>query len=156
VRTITHACLVAILLLPACHRETPEESAAQDARDIAFVEASQKVHPPVQRLDLEPVSGAVRKIFNLSPAGCDFRPEGHAGADAVLIAGRFKAVLRIHDDPMVLAADSGSAQLAPSAYGKYVGRTHWAELSRAPDMLTIRDRWDRIVYSAQGTLDCHA
>ena len=97
---------------------------------------------------------AVRRVFNLSDNGCDFLPDGRASDDPILVAGRYKAVLRIGDHPLVLAADSGSAKLAAGAHTKYVGRTHWAELTSEPGSLVIHDRWDRVVYSARGTLIC--
>ena len=99
---------------------------------MAMVEAAQNVHPPVQPLHPQPMPAAVRRLFNLSDDGCDFRPDRRASDDPILVAGRYKAVLRIADQPLVLAADSGSARLAAGAHAKYVGRTHWAELTLEP------------------------
>lgn len=147
------SCLTLALLAAACHRPTPAERAAQDARDVAAVEAAQTVKPPVQPLRPGPVSPAVRKLFHLTDAGCEFRTA--AGAEPVLVAGRAKAVLSIGGEPAILAADSGSAELVAGARVRYAGRTHWAQLARAPDRLTIRDRYERIVYQAAGTLTCH-
>jgi hypothetical protein len=148
-------CLAALLLAGGCHRLTREEQAAQDARDVARVEAAQDIHPPLQPLRPQPLPATVRRVFNLTEAGCDFVPGEGGRAAPVLVAGRYKAVLGIADKPIVLAADSGSAELASGARAKYAGRTHWAELTRDPGSLIIHDRWDRVVYFARGTLACH-
>jgi hypothetical protein len=143
-----------LLLLAACQRTTAEQGAAQDARDVAWVEADQHVHAPVQRLDPQPLSPAVRKVYNLTANGCEFRAEGRAASAPVLITGSVKAVLRAQGEPMVLAADSGSPRLAAGAYKQYTGRTHSAVLTREPASLTLRDRWERIVYFSRGQLVC--
>jgi hypothetical protein len=143
-----------LALLAGCDAATPEDKAAQDARDVAWVEAAQKVRPPLQPLDPQPVSPVVRRVYKLTDAGCDFRPEGRAGADPVLVAGRWKAVLRLRNEPWVLAADGGSPEIAAGVRSKYAGRSHWAQLTQSPASLTIHDRWNRVVYASRGSLAC--
>lgn len=146
--------LALALLAPACGGVTPQEKAVDDARAVAHVEAVQTIKPPIQPLRPEPVSPAVRRIFNLGEAGCEFRSDPRQGAQPVLVAGTIKAVMRIDREPAIFAADSGSPELESGVREKYVGRTHWAQLARAPASLTIRDRFERIVYRAAGTLRC--
>jgi hypothetical protein len=73
----------------------------------------------------------------------------------VLVAGGAKAVLRVENQPMILAADIGSPALAEGVHRKYTGRPYWAELSGEPASLTVHDRWDRVVYASAGRLTCH-
>jgi hypothetical protein len=146
--------LALALLAPGCGGVTPQEKAADDARAVAQVEAIQTIKPPVQPLQPEPMSPAVRRIFKLGEAGCEFHSDPRPGAGPVLVAGKVKAVMRIDREPAILAADSGSPVLGSGLHEKYVGRAHWAQLRRAPDSLTIRDRYERIVYRATGTFRC--
>jgi hypothetical protein len=145
-------CLATLLL--ACNRATPQEKAAQDARDVAWVEAAQKVHPPVRPLDPQPVSPNVRRVYEMRADGCEFLSDRRQGAP-VLVAGGAKAVLRVENQPMILAADIGSPALVEGVHRKYTGRAYWAELSGDPASLTVHDRWDRVVYASAGTLTCH-
>lgn len=146
--------LALALLAPACGGVSPQEQAADDARAVAQVEAIQTIKPPVQPLRPQPMSPAVRRIFNLGEPGCEFRSDPRPGAQPVFVSGKVKAILRIGGKPAIFAADSGSRELEAGLHEKYVGRTHWAELRRTPDRLIIHDRYERIVYRAAGTLEC--
>jgi hypothetical protein len=163
VRYRTSAACFGALVLAACHSLTPAEKAAQDARDVAVVEAIQHRHPPLQRIHPQPIDVGVRRLFNLTDAGCDFR-SGQRGGGPVLVAGRAKAALLIDGKPVIYAADSGSPALPFGTHEKYVGRSNWAQLVRKPGegapgqlpmSLTIRDRFARVAYFARGTLTCH-
>jgi hypothetical protein len=143
-----------LLLAAACRHQTPEEKAAADARAVAEVEAAQTIKPPVQPLELGSVNPAVRQMFNLSESGCGFRTDPNPGAFPLLVAGRAKAVLLINGQPAIFAADSGSPELAAGIREKYVGRSYSAQIARNPDRVTIRDRFERIVYQGAGTLAC--
>jgi hypothetical protein len=156
------------LLLAACFRPTPAEKAAQDAREVAEVEAIEHRRPPLQRIRPQPIDRRVRSLFALTAAGCDFLPDGRTGDNPVLVAGQAKAALLIDDKPVIYVADSGSPPLPFGTRAKYVGRIDWAQLDltsdegavtgkprRRPGALTIRDRFDRIVFFARGTLVCH-
>jgi hypothetical protein len=143
--------LIVFGLTAGCDSVTPQEKAMQDARDVAEVQAVQKMKPPLQPLTPQPVSPNVRRVFQLSDEGCDFG----TGTRLLLVAGRSKAVLVIDGEPAILAADSGSATLPAGIHARYVGRTHWAHLTHDPDTLTIRDRFERIVYQSAGRLTCH-
>jgi hypothetical protein len=155
VRYATIAFCLTVLLLIGCNRATPQEKAAQDARDVAWVEAAQKVHPPIQPLDPQTLSPAVRRLYKLTANGCEFQSVPPSGFDPIFVAGQAKAILRVQDEPIVFAADTGSAKLAAGVHRKYAARAFWAELSDEPGSLTIHDRWDRVVYAAAGTLTCH-
>ena len=147
------SCLSTLLL--ACNRTASDHQAEQDARDVAWVEAAQKVHPPVQPLDPQPVDRDIRGIYSMAASGCEFLPRRRRGDAPIFVAGPVKAVLRVGDQPVVFAADIGSPELAAGVRQKYTARALWAELSAVPGALTLHDRWDRVVYAAAGTLTCH-
>ncbi|MBW8755329.1 MAG: hypothetical protein JF595_14500 [Sphingomonadales bacterium] len=95
-----------------------------------------------------------RRLFKLSEEGCAFATDPNPGAFPLLVIDQARAVLMINGEPAIFAADSGSPMLTAGIREKYVGRTHWAQISEAPDMLTLRDRYERIVYQAAGKLTC--
>ena len=148
--------VVLILLGAACSGQTVQQKAAADARAVAEVEAAQKVRPPVQPLELGAINPTVRRLFNLSEGGCAFFTDPNPGAFPLLVIGHAKAVLLINQEPAIFAADSGSPELAAGVRANYVGRMHSAQIARGPDRVTIRDRFERIVYQAAGTLHCSA
>ncbi|MBV1687276.1 hypothetical protein KRR38_06205 [Novosphingobium sp. G106] len=152
----THKGLaVAIALLTtACNGQTPEEKAAADARAVAQVEAIQKIKPPVQPLELGAVNPNVRRLYKLGSSDCAFATDPNPGAFPLLIVGGPKAVLLIDGEPAIFAADNGSPEVAAGVHAKYVGRSYSAQFARQPDRVTIRDRFERIVYQAPGTLSC--
>jgi hypothetical protein len=134
---------------------TAQEKGAQDAQDVAWVEAAQKVHPPVQPLDPQPVNPKVRGFYNMTANDCEFRPASRQDGEPIFIAGKVKAVMRVENQPVVFAADTGSPELAKGVHRNYAARAFWAELSGDPATLTVHDRWDRVVYASAGTLTCH-
>lgn len=110
--------------------------------------------PPLQPLHLQPIDPAARKLFELPRTGCAFFADALGDDRPVLIGAGARAVLLIDGHPAIFAADSGSPELAAGFHETYVGRTHSVRVTRAPDSLTIRDRFERIAYRAPGRLDC--
>lgn len=153
----------ALALLAACQRTSPAEKAASDARDVAQVEAAQKLQPPAQPIVPEPMNAASRAMFNLTKAGCDFLPATRQSDDPVFIAGQVKGLLLVRGQPLVLAVDSGSPELGFGAHERYTARENWAQLTKGPaaaggdrwpGSLTIHDRFERIVYFSAGEFTC--
>lgn len=160
--TMRAILLTPLLFLAACDNKSPEEQAREDARDIAMVEAAQKVQPPVQRLGPQPILQADIDKYNLTGPGCGFVPDNSATADPIMLAGSVRGFFKIGDDLVVLAADSGSGELPHGAHEKYSGRGHWVQLThgpgkdaKAPASLTVRDKFERVVYFTTGRLICH-
>lgn len=152
---------ILLLWLAACDRPSPEEKARQDARDVAMVEAAQKVQPPVQRLGPQPIPQIDIDRYGLTAPGCSFVPAGAASPDPVLLAGDVRGFLKIGENIVILAADRGSPALPHGGYEKYSGRGHWLQLTRGegggevlPGSLTVRDKFDRVVYFSAGQLTC--
>jgi hypothetical protein len=161
------ASFAILLLSGGCQRESPEEIAASEARDVAQVKALQKVHPPLQPIVPQPLGAAdFAEAATLAKprdtpdgsapdlASCGFFLGGGNTGAPVLAADAKRAILKVDGRIAVLASDSGSPKLMPGLHAKYVGRTYWAQVSRTPDALTVRDRFDRIVYEASGDVRC--
>jgi hypothetical protein len=150
----TSAGLALVLLTTACNAQRPDEKAAADARAVAQVEAVQTIKPPVQPLELGAVNPNVRRLLKLGDSGCAFSTDPNPGAFPLLVMGGPRAVLLIDGEPAVFVADSGSPEVTAGVHAKYVGRSYSAQFALQPDRVTIRDRFERIVYQAPGTLSC--
>lgn len=153
------APLLALLAAACGSGTTPAEKAANDARDVAMVEAAQKVQPPVQRLGPQPIQQADVDRYNLGGPGCAFSPAG--GGGPILLTGEERGIVKIGDRLVVLAADSGSGAFPKNTHEKYVGRGAWIQLTKGegpevgtPGSITIRDRFERVVYFSAGSLAC--
>lgn len=157
--------------LGACKAEmSSAEKARQDERDIAQVEAAQKIKPPPQALHPQPITEADITANQLSGAGCALIPSGTADDLPVLLSDRSRAVLKLDGRMLKLAADPGSTELPLDSRAHYVGKRFALqiekasgegtivadELTRWSANITIRDAWDQIVYRTDGALECGA
>lgn len=148
------------LLVAACGNDlSPAEKAAQDARDVAMVEAAQKVQPPVREIGPQPIQQADVDRYNLGGPGCAFTPKDKPGP--ILLTGEESGIVKIGDRLVMLAADSGSDEFPRNTHEKYAGRGAWIQLTRgegpetgAPGSITIRDRYERVIYFSAGSLSC--
>lgn len=160
--------LLAVVLLPACHKVSPEEQARRDARDVATVEAAQHSFPPPIPLVPQAVTAADLAAGNLA---CQFIDPAHAAGAPILGLGPERAAFRIGNQPVVLASDPGSASLPRGTWSHYTGKQYSlrldpmptrdnptpaapAKTATQPMTLTIRDEHDRPVLEAGGQLTC--
>ncbi|MFM5918156.1 MAG: hypothetical protein ACKOOL_11580 [Novosphingobium sp.] len=161
--------LVATLaLIGGCSRApSAEEQKRRDAQDVAAVEAIQKIPPPLKQLQLQTISADEITAKNLGGEGCSFGPDS-AHPLALALVGR--AMIKVDDHIELFLSDSGGTKLAAGAWEHYVGKEYTLTVKRIegkampkaalstefPGELTVRDAWDRVVYSGQGTLNCGA
>ena len=162
------ALLAAVVLLGGCGQGAPsEDQKRRDAKDVAAVEAIQKIAPPIKLLPLQAITAEEITAKNLGGEGCSFGPDS-AHPLALALVGR--AMIKFDDKIELLLSDSGGTKLAAGAWEHYVGKEYTLTVKRAggketasvavstefPGELTVRDAWDRVVYSGQGTLNCGA
>ncbi len=158
-----------LALLAAC---TPQKSAAEkraeDDRAIAQVKAAQSAKPPVAKLTPQPLLFAEIQKYDLFGAGCAFAPGGSMGA--VLLTRAKTGTMKIGDKLIRFASDPGSTKLPLDTVSRYVGKelalslTHTDasgdrasdELIRWPGHLVVTDPFDRVVYEADGQVECGA
>ncbi len=161
--------LGALMLLSGCGQSpTPEEKRRSDAADVAAVEAIQQVAPPIKPINLQRITLEEITAKNLSGAGCSFSKTSPAEPLALALVGR--ALIKVDENIVMLIADNGGTKLEMGAWEHYLGKEYTLNLKRVPGPgkpaseesmryageLTVRDAWDRVVYSAQGLLDCGA
>ena len=158
-----------IVLLSGCDRSlSPAEQKRKDAADVAAVEAIQKVAPPIKPINLQKITLEEITGKNLSGAGCSFSTTSPAEPLVLALVGR--ALIKVDDNVVMLISDNGGAKLEMGAWEHYLGKEYTLTLKRVPGEgkpageesvryageLAVRDAWDRVVYSSQGTLDCGA
>jgi len=155
--------LLPLLALAACDK-APSQS---DAAAIAQVEAAQKERAPAKPIAPQPIHYFDITKGKLYGAGCNFVAVD-GGMGAVLLAQADRAIIKLDDALVVLAADKGSARLPQGAWSRYSGRDRALTLTRIDDgkagangvvgsfsgQLVITDADDRPVYSAKGTVQC--
>lgn len=159
---------LACLSLTACSEESsPQEQAREDAAAIASVEAAQV--PPPQPVNLSAITFPDIERENLFGAGCNFAPTG-GGMGAITIAQNKAGYLKVDGQIERFAPDSGSAELPYGARERYTSgnrsfrlivdtsesQQSGYETMDYPGRLVIRDSQDRIVYEADGIVQCGA
>ena len=159
--------LAAVVILSGCGPSAPsEEQKRRDAADVAAVEAIQKVAPPIKPIALQPITLEEIQAKNLSGAGCSFSITSPAEPLVLALVGR--ALIKLDDHIDMLVSDNGGTKLEAGAWEHYLGKEYTLTLKRVPGAgkpavakstqyageLVVRDAWDRVVYSVQGTLNC--
>ncbi|MCW1381827.1 hypothetical protein OLX02_03225 [Novosphingobium sp. KCTC 2891] len=156
-----------IFALAACSQQTPAEKAAADARAIAEVNAAQDVKPPAKPIAPQAIGFFDITQNKLSASGCNFVADG-GGMGAVLLAQAERAVMKVGDKLVILAADKGSAALPQGAWSRYSGREYALTLTRIEGgkaskagvvemfdaKVTVTDPHDQVVYDARGQAQC--
>ena len=154
-----------MLLLAACApQQTAAEKRAAEDRAIAQVNAAQSVKPPPALITPQPILFADIQKHDLFGAGCAFAPGNSMGA--VLLTRAKIAYLLIDGHPVGFASDPGSAKLPLDTVSRYVGKDMALSLTRAADVaadatrwtahLVVTDPFDRVVYEADGQVQCAA
>jgi hypothetical protein len=160
--------LALTLLATACGQPSPQEKERSDTRDIAKVEAAQKLRPPVQPIAPQPITLTDIQANALSGVGCEFALQ--VDGDPIAVMGDEKGAIKLGGLISILAADTGSTQFPSMSFAKYSGRGHAIDLTKGPGegeavgkeaarwpgSLAIRDPYDRVVYFAPGFLVCGA
>ena len=156
-----------LALLAACASEpTPAEKAAQDARDIAEVEAVQKIKPPPQRLAPEAILFPDIQEHDLFGAGCAFAPQGSMGA--VMLSREKLAWMKLEGRLVRFASDPGSAKMPLGTWSRYAGKEWAIALTRTegdgeasgsesrqwPGRLVVTDAFGQTVFDSAGLVQC--
>ena len=158
------AVLMLAVALAACSSEPTEE---ERAAAVAEVEANRT--PAPEELELGQIRYREIEQHDLYGAGCSFAPDG-GGLAAVALAMADTGHFIRGDELVTLAADKGSAELPYLARRKYDGKAYSMvldldeaageqsgdETSDYPATLTIRDRYEQVVYEQSGIAQCGA
>ena len=155
-----------LLVLAACGPQpTAEEKARQADRDVAMVEQTNAAPPPLEHINAETIVD--RDIDANTPTGpaCTYSPGPNMGAR--VIARKEDGFMKLNGKVVRFAADSGSAELPLATRAAYLSKAFVLELTikdegkssggEAPNYegtVTLRDSWNRVVYTASGSAKC--
>lgn len=142
-----------------------DEKEPTDAEAIAAVNAAQDARPPIQSLALQPILYPDITRHKLHGTGCAFVADG-GGIGAVLLAQDKRGVIKVADEVLVLAPDSGSAKMPKGSWSRYTGKANALTLTAVSEVkalgtgeqfkgkLIITDAFERPVYEASGDVQC--
>lgn len=158
----------ALALLAGCKATiSPEEQRRRDDAAVAAVKAIQDTPPPLKLITLQPLGREEIVALGLDRAGCVFAAAS-APTEPLVVALPGRAVVKFDAKNQVLASDFGGAKLENGAWERYTGNRYTLSIKHQPGVgaltatsrtrfsgeLTLRDAWDRAVYTVQGPLDC--
>lgn len=156
------------LLAAACAQDKPDprEQEARDLRDIAMVEAAQKVGPPREAVTPADILRADIEDNGLFGVSCSFVPAGQENPVALGMARA--AYVKLDEQMRRFAADKGGPAMPFGTWAKYdgkeytlrfekgggEGKTLASEASEWPGRMTLSDPYDRVVYRSGGVFRC--
>jgi hypothetical protein len=157
--------LLSLALLAGCYNgPTPEEQAAEDARDVAMVEAANEVRPPLKAVTPDPIMLSDVERYDLLGEACNYAPGTSFGTR--VIARESDAFLKVDGKVVRLAADPGSRELPAHSRTLYSGKEYSLRLALNGDgaeptapgkyegTVALRDQYGRIVYEGTGFAEC--
>jgi len=159
--------LMAALLAGACSGEDAADKAAQDQRDIAAVNAVQNATPPAKPVAPQPILFFDITKNKLYGSGCNFVAVD-GGMGAILLAQSDRAIIKLDEKLVILAADKGSTKLPQGAWSHYVGKEFALSLTRIDDgkagkngvvdlfdgQMVLTDPHGSVVFNAKGNVQC--
>lgn len=161
--------LLPVALLAGCGSGmTEEERKAKEEADVAFVQGLQAKDPPPKPIEPQTIRYPDIEEYNLFGANCAFAPADSLGA--VVIAMDDDAWMKVDDEMIRLAADTGGAKLPMGTWKHYDGKEYALDIdigqasaspaasgtATYPGSLEVRDAFGQLVYGAKGTVQCGA
>ena len=143
---------------------SPQEQEQADAEAVAMVEAANAIEPPLVELVPQPLLEADMEATEMGGERCEYAPGTNLGV--LVVARQVDAFIKVDDEVVRFAADPGARQLPFETRTIYNGREHSlrldlenaekdsAEATSYEGTVTLRDRWDRVVYTGTGPVNC--
>jgi len=126
--------------------------------------------PRLHQIAPQGITFADIEKHDLFGAGCGFMPDGADKPDAVVFTDDVKASMLVGESLVQLPAITSSADFPYGSYQRYASPDLSLKLNKAKGKpittgmesatwrgsLTVRDKWDRVVYQADGKVECGA
>ncbi len=155
-----------LLACTACGNNVDEgEQALLDRQAVAAVEAANAIEPALVEVVPDPILYPDIERHDLYGASCAYAPGTSLGAR--VIAREVDAYMKIDGEMVRFAADPGSRELAYGTRSLYNGREYSLRLELHDEgeqsgietmayegTVSLRDRYDRVVYRGSGTTQC--
>lgn len=160
------AIILGCLVVAACG-PTEEERRADDAADVAAVNAAQNRLPPVVPVRPELLIGGDMERIDASGPGCTITIGDTLGPPVFVAVGSY-GWIKLDGLMIKFAGDTGSERGPEKTWTRYTGRERTLRIEDADAMplstgegagdsdvvLTMRDAWDRVVYRGNGWRTC--
>lgn len=154
------------LACTACEREiSVEEQDMRNAEAVAMVEEANAMAPPIDALVPEPILYPDIERNDIFGASCSYAPGTSLGAR--VIARQADAFMKVDGEIVRFAADPGARELPLGTRSLYNGRSYSLRLEISGDgipageevteyegTISLRDQWDRVIYSGTGGAQC--
>ena len=165
---LRHVGLIALAVLAGCKPSvSAEEQRRRDDAAVAAVKAIQDTPPPLKPIIPQALAAQEVKALGLDRTGCVFAAQS-APTQLLVVALPGRAVIKIDGKKDVFASDFGGGKLESGAWERYTGNSYTINIKHQPGSgqptatgrirfageLTLRDAWDRAVFTTQGPLDC--
>ena len=161
--------LVLALATAACGNDVDEgEQEMLDTKAVEAVEAANDAAPPVEEVVPDPILAPDIERYDILGQLCSYAPGTSLGAR--VISREADAFMKIEGEIERFAADPGSRELPMGTRSLYNGKEFSLRLEIEPadgtegevgtgpgeyeGHITLRDRWDRVVYSGTGLTQC--
>lgn len=151
------AFVMPLLALAGCGDADETAGPVQnDAEAVAMVEDANAVIPPLVVMVPDPILAADNEAQDMFGATCSYA----VGTDSapLLMVRDTDAFMKLNGEIVRFAADPGSRELPNATHALYNGREFSLRLEISGDQGTIslRDAWEREVYSGTGLFRCGA
>lgn len=159
---------LAVVALAACQGEmSEEERAAADAAAAERVREANDAPPPMVEIVPDAIGYPEMEANDLLGLACAYAPGTSMGAR--VIARETDAYMKIDGEMERFVADPGSRELPAKTRTLYNSREYVLRLAIEDEVaqgeiedtnyegtIWLYDRWDRIVYTGTGTVNCGA
>lgn len=145
--------LSSLAMLAACGDDEPKHKlTSQEASRIV-----KQVNDATLAIQPQPILEQEIERLRFRSAGCVFSP-GAGGHGAMALAMKEAAYMKVENELVRFAADSGSPEIRPGVRSRYFGTTNWFRLSftdgEGGAHLIVGDHADHIVFDAEGKVWC--
>ncbi len=158
-------CVLALACCACGETLTREEQEQRDREAVALVEQANGVEPAVSQLVDETILYPDMERHDIYGASCAYAPGTSLGVR--VIARQADAYMKINGEMIRFAADPGARELAYGTRSLYIGRDYSLRLEIAGEgvqtgeevmeydgTISLRDRYDRVIYSGTGSAQC--
>ncbi len=159
------ACVLVVALAACGDSLSPEEQAERDREAVAMVEEANAVEPAINEVVPEPILYPDIERHDIYGASCAYAPGTNLGAR--VIARQADAFMKVDGEIIRFAADPGARELPYGTRSLYNGREYSLRLEIAGEgvqtgeevmeyegTVSLRDRYDRVIYTGTGAAQC--
>lgn len=151
------AFVMPLVVLASCGEAEPAVGPVQsDAQAVSMVEDANAVIPPAVAILPEPILAADIEAQDMFGATCSYTVR--TVPTPILMVRDTDAFMKLNGETIRFAADPGSRELLNSTRSLYNAREYALRLAltNGQGTISLRDAWDREIFSGTGAAQCGA